>query len=135
MVAVAERKQTDNGREAEKGRVALKGFFRIAEEWECSQAQQRALLGGVSRSTLSNYKKLPRVVLSRDVMERISYILGIYKALQVMYPTHERANRRIHLASTDLPFAGKSPLGFMTQGSMVHLMMTRQYFDAKRGWV
>lgn len=121
-------------REAEKGRVALKGFFGIAEEWRCTTDEKIALLGGVSRTTLYKYAKLPRVRLPRDTLERISLILGIYKALQVLYPTHERANLRVRLPTTDLPFAGKSAMEFMCQGSMRHLILTRQYFDAKRGW-
>src|SRR5690554_645138 len=118
-------------REAEKGRVALKGFFGIAEEWGCTTDEKIALLGGVSRTTLYKYAKLPRVKLPRDTLERISLILGIYKALQVLYPTHERANRRVRLPTTELPFAGKSAMEFMCQGSMRHLMLTRQYLDRK----
>jgi hypothetical protein len=134
MTAVAERKNARSDREAEKGRVALKGFFRITDMWECNGDERSKLLGGPSRTTLYNYSKLNPVKLSNDTMERISYVLGIYKALQLLYPTHERANRRIRLKTSDVPFCGKSPMEFMTQGSMMHLMMTRQYFDAKRGW-
>ncbi len=131
-LAVAEKAPAD--REAKKGQVALKGFFGITQEWSCTQDEQRQLLGGVSRTTLSNYAKLNPVKLSRDVIERISYIMGIYKTLQVMYPTVERANRRVRLPTTELPFCGMSAMEFMLQGSMRHLMMTRQYFDSKRGW-
>lgn len=134
MTAVVERRSTESDREAEKGRVALKGFFRITEEWGCNADERSKLLGGPSRTTLYNYAKLNPTKLSNDTMERISYILGIYKALQVLYPTHERANRRIRLKTSDIPFCGKSAMEFMTQGSMMNLMMTRQYFDAKRGW-
>lgn len=134
MTAVAERKSVGGDREAEKGRVALKGFFRITEEWGCSNEERSKLLGGPSRTTLHNYSKLNPVKLSNDTMERISYILGIYKALQLLYPTHERANRRIRLGTSEVPFCGKSAMEFMTQGSMMNLMMARQYFDAKRGW-
>ena len=90
------------------------------------------LLGGVSRSTLAKYETLPHVTLSQDTLERISYILGIYKSLRVMYPTAERANRRIRLETCDVPFAGTSALNFMARGSMRHLMEARRYFDAKR---
>ncbi|MGO1749645.1 MAG: antitoxin Xre-like helix-turn-helix domain-containing protein [Marinobacter sp.] len=134
MTAVVERRSAEGDREAEKGRVALKGFFRVTEEWGCSAEERAKLLGGPSRTTLYNYSKLNPTKLSNDTMERISYMLGIYKALQVLYPTHERANRRIRLKTTEVPFCGKSAMEFMTQGSMMNLMMTRQYFDAKRGW-
>lgn len=61
-------------------------------------------------------------------MERISYILGIYKSLRIMYPTAERANRRIRLETSEAPFSGTSALDFMAQGSLKHLMETRRYF-------
>ncbi len=115
-----------------KGQVALKGFFGICREWDCTQEEMMQMLGGVSRSTLAKYQKLPHVKLSRDTLERISYILGIYKSLRVMYPTAERANRRVRLETSEPPFAGASALDFMARGSMKHLAETRRYFDAKR---
>ncbi|EAZ96993.1 antitoxin Xre-like helix-turn-helix domain-containing protein [Marinobacter sp. ELB17] len=121
-------------REAEKGRVALQGFLGITSDWDCSTEERTQLLGGVSRATLNNYRKLKPTRLSRDTMERVSYVMGIYKAVRVMYPTAERAHRRIRLGSTDFPFSGKSPMEFMAQGSIRHLLLTRRYFDAKRGW-
>lgn len=92
------------------------------------------MLGGVSRSTLSKYQKLPCIKLSRDLLERISYVLGIYKSLRLMYPTAEQPNRRVRLGTTELPFTGTSAMDYMTRGSMRHLMQTRRYFDAQRGW-
>ncbi|MGC8122003.1 antitoxin Xre-like helix-turn-helix domain-containing protein [Marinobacter sp. VGCF2001] len=120
--------------EALRGHVALKGFFNICREWSCSQEEMMQMLGGISRSTLAKYQKLPYIKLSRDTLERISYVLGIYKSLRVMYPTAERSNRRIRLATSDVPFSGASALEFMARGSMKHLMQARRYFDAKRGW-
>ena len=120
--------------EALRGHVALKGFFNICREWRCSQEEMMQMLGGISRSTLAKYQKLPYIKLSRDTLERISYLLGIYKSLRVMYPTAERANRRIRLVSSEVPFSGVSALDFMARGSMKHLLQARRYFDAKRGW-
>jgi hypothetical protein len=118
--------------EKAKGYVALKGFFGICREWECTQEEMMQMLGGVSRSTVAKYQTLPPVKLSRDTLERISYILGIYKSLRVMYPTAERANRRVRLETSEAPFAGMSALDFMAHGSLKHLAETRRYFDAKR---
>lgn len=118
--------------EKAKGHVALKGFFGICREWDCTQEEMMQLLGGVSRSTLAKYETLPHVTLSQDTLERISYILGIYKSLRAMYPTAERANRRVRLETSEPPFLGASALDFMARGSMKHLAETRRYFDAKR---
>ncbi|OAN87183.1 DUF2384 domain-containing protein [Marinobacter sp. EhC06] len=118
--------------EKAKGHVALKGFVGICREWDCTEEEMMQLLGGVSRSTLAKYETLPHVTLSQDTLERISYILGIYESLRIMYPTAERANRRVRLETSEPPFFGTSALDFMAQGSMKHLMETRRYFDAKR---
>src|SRR5690554_1242046 len=118
--------------EKAKGHVALKGFFGICREWGCTEEEMMQMLGGVSQSTLARYQAWPHVTLSQDTLERISYILGICKSLRVMYPTAERANRRVRLEISEPPFLGASALDFMAQGSMKHLMETRRYFDAKR---
>lgn len=120
--------------EALRGHVALKGFFKICHEWRCSQEEMMQMLGGISRSTLSRYQKRPHIKLSRDTLERISYILGIYRSLRVIYPSAERANRRVRLPTSEVPFSGSSALDFMARGSMTNLIQARRYFDAKRGW-
>ena len=118
--------------EKAKGHLALKGFFGICREWGCTQEEMIQMLGGVSQSTLTKYQTLPHVKLSRDTLERISHILGIYKSLRAMYPTAERANRRVRLETSEPPFLGASTLDLMARGSLKHLAETRRYFDAKR---
>tara|TARA_Y100000815_G_scaffold201290_1_gene184906 strand:+ start:305 stop:676 length:372 start_codon:yes stop_codon:yes gene_type:complete len=106
--------------EALRGHVALKGFFNICHvRW--TQEEMMQMLGGISRSTLSKYQKLPHIKLSRDLLERISYIMGIYRSLRVIYPSAERANRRVRLPTSEVPFSGSSALDFMARGSMTHL--------------
>jgi len=121
-------------REALRGYVALKGFFGICTEWGCSQEEMRQLLGGISQTTLEEYEKLPHTELPLEALKRISYVMGVYKSLRTIYPTAERANRRIRLPTRELPFCGVSALDFMTQGSMKHLKQARRYFDGKLGW-
>ena len=118
--------------EKTRGHVALKGFFGICREWDCTQKEMMQLLGGVSRSTLAKYETLPHVTLSQDTLERISYILGIYESLRIMYPTAERTNHRMRLETSEVPFAGTSVLDFMARGSLKHLMEAQHYFDSKR---
>ena len=60
---------------------ALRTFFRIAALWDLSVDDQITLLGGTARSTFFKWKKDPNTVLPKDTLERISYIIGIYKAL------------------------------------------------------
>ncbi|WP_207308922.1 antitoxin Xre-like helix-turn-helix domain-containing protein [Marinobacter salicampi] len=116
--------------DAMRGHVALKGFFSICAEWQCSAHEMTQLLGGVSRATLSQYQNLPYVKLPNETLERISYLLGIYKSLRSMYPTAERASRRMRLSTDDFPFVGESALQYMTRGTTETLALTRRYFEA-----
>ncbi|WP_305967441.1 antitoxin Xre-like helix-turn-helix domain-containing protein [Marinobacter salsuginis] len=116
--------------DALRGHVALKGFFNICTEWRCSSEEAALLLGGVSVETLSRYQTLPHQKLERETLKRISYVLGIYKALRTLYPTAERANHRIRLPTDDSPFNGQSALEYMSEGSLERLRQARQYFEA-----
>lgn len=120
-------------RERQTAQVALKGFRRITSEWECTEKERRALLGGALPEEFENDEGVPKAPLPAEALQRISLILGIYKALQELYPTHERANRRIRLATSEPPFKGMSAMAFMTQGNLKYLAETRRYFDAKLG--
>lgn len=115
------------------GRVALKGFFRIAEAWGLKPAEQRVLLGSLPATTFNRYRKLPEIQLSRDLLERISYGLGIYKALHILFQDADRADGWIRRPNEAFPFNGQSALDYMLQGSLVHLAEVRQYLDAQRG--
>ena len=75
--------QLDPGR---LGRAALSSFFNITRSWGLSAQQERILLGSPPRSTFFNWKKRQQARLSRDTLERISYILGIYQALHTLLP-------------------------------------------------
>ncbi len=74
---------------AAAGGAGLRAFTRIAELWHLSISEQLALLGITSRSTYFKWRKEPQPKLPRDTLERLSYLLGIYKALQLLLPdTH-----------------------------------------------
>jgi hypothetical protein len=112
---------------------ALRAFFNIAARWGLNAAQQRALLGNPPPSTFFKWKKQQGGNLSRDVLERISYVLGIYKALQILLPDPERADRWITTPNSGALFGGGSALDRMLGGNVGDLYAVRQYLDAQRG--
>ncbi|WP_046078084.1 MbcA/ParS/Xre antitoxin family protein [Halomonas sp. HG01] len=118
----------------EAGRVALKFFFNIMQAWGCSAAEQRNLLGGIGATTYHKYRKLPEVRLPRDTMERISYLMGIHKALRILFSNSpEKSYEWVHKPNAAAPFNGRSALAYMLQGRVVDLADTRRYLDAVRG--
>jgi hypothetical protein len=112
---------------------ALRAFFRIAETWGLNTAQQRSLLGSPPPSTYFKWKKQGGGALPRDVLERISYVLGIYKALQILLPDAKRADGWVHEPNSAPLFGGGSALARMLGGNVSDLYVVRQYLDAQRG--
>jgi Protein of unknown function (DUF2384) len=112
---------------------AMRTFLRIAKLWNLSVDQQMTLLGLTSRSTYFKWKKGEDTTLPKDTLERISYMLGIYKALQLLLPDEHAADAWIHKPNTAPPFAGQSALDRMLSGNVSDLYVVRQYLDAQRG--
>lgn len=112
---------------------ALRTFFRIAGLWDLSVAEQMALLGLTARSTFFKWKKNPGTVLPKDTLERISYVLGIYKALQILLPDERAADAWVKRPNSAAPFGGRSALERMSSGQVADLYVVRQYLDAQRG--
>ena len=112
---------------------ALRAFFRIASAWSLNTAQERALLGNPPASTFFKWKKGLAGNLSRDVLERISYVLGIYKALQILLPDPARADTWVRSPNAAPLFHGQSALDRMLGGNVADLFVVRQYLDAQRG--
>ena len=111
--------------------VALRAFFRLAELWGLSMEQARVLLGRPSRATLYNWKAGKTKSLPHDGLRRISYLLGIYKALQILYQDPAQADGWI--SRPNGAFGGQSALERMLAGDVADLAAVRAHLDAARG--
>jgi hypothetical protein len=116
---------------AETDAVALKAFFNLASEWRLGRDEQITLLGGPSPRTYYRWKAGEVAALPRDTLERISVLLGIYKATHILLPVPERANAWVRRANK--AFGGESALDVMLKGRVDHLYAVRRYLDAWRG--
>ena len=94
--------------------------------------QERILLG-VPLSTFYRWKQNRDGTLAVDTLERISYILGIYKALRILLPNENAAHEWIHKPNTASLFNGKSALEKLMMGRVIDLADVRRYLDAERG--
>ncbi len=112
---------------------ALRTLFRIAEAWQLGNRELMKLLGNPPRSTFYKWKQGEAVTLPHDVLERISYIFGIYSALQVLLPRPEAADAWVKKPNSAPLFGGKSALDRMLSGQVADLYVVRQYLDAQRG--
>jgi len=110
--------------------VALKVFFNIMNEWNVRNQDQIILLGKPGSTTFYNWKKGQVSSLSVDTMDRVSYIIGIYKALGILFPTREQADAWIKKPNGY--FNNESALAYMLKGSMTHLNDMRRYLDEQQ---
>lgn len=117
------------------GRVAAKLFFAITDQWELNENQRLRLAGQSSRSTLHSWRKKvdagQDLTLSPDTLERLSYLAGIYKALQIIFPTEEQWRSWVRKPNRD--FGGDSALQHMLGGRVMDLADVRRYLDHWRG--
>ena len=115
------------------GGPALRAFFQLAEHWKLRIADQRKLLGDPPESTFYKWKRQQDGLLGRDTIERISYLLGIWKALQILFPDPPQADAWLHKPNQTSLFGGQSALERMLSGNVADLFVVRQYLDAQRG--
>ena len=114
--------------------AALQAFFNLSERWGLSAAQERILLGSPPESTFFKWKaERTARRLGRDVLERISYLLGIAKALNILLPSPRAADEWVKKPNAAPLFHGQSALDRMLGGSLVDLADVRRYLDAQRG--
>ena len=119
--------------EPQMAQAGLRTFFRIAALWDLSVDEQITLLGSPARSTYFKWKRDGAESLPRDVLERISYVLGIYKDLQLLLPDEEAADAWVRRPNDAAPFGGGSALERMLSGNVSDLYEVRRYLDAERG--
>ena len=112
------------------GNSALDTFFKIAELWSLTIDQQITLLGSPARSTFYKWKK-EGGLLSTDTEERISHLVSIFKALQIVVPDAKAADTWIHRPNKY--FGGRSALSVMLDGKLTDIYAVRTYLDAQRG--
>ena len=112
--------------------AAIRTFFNIAGRWGLRDEDARLLLGGVSNGAFYEMKKNAERVLEADRLLRISYLVGIFKALNILY-SEALADSWIQLPNSNRIFGGQTPLAYMIKGGLPALQTVRRLLDARRG--
>jgi hypothetical protein len=115
------------------GGAGLCAFENIAAAWKLSVAEQLTLLGIASRSTFFKWRRERNPNLPRDTLERLSYLLGIYKSLQILLPDPRAADEWVRKPNDAPLFGGRPALARMLSGQVADLYVVREYLDAERG--
>ncbi len=112
--------------------AAMRAFLNIMKHWGVRDEDARVLLGGVSNGTFYQWKQGSAKLLEQDRLVRISYLVGIFKSLNLLFGVR-LADRWVHLANTNEIFAGRTPLEYMLRGGPPAMDMVRRLLDARRG--
>ncbi len=113
-------------------RAAVPAFFKLAEAWHLRDDAARQLLGGVSNGVFYQMKGRQKKILDQDKLTRISLLLGIFKALNVLY-SRKLADNWVNLPNSNPVFQGETPLTYIIKGGVPALLRVRQLLDARRG--
>lgn len=116
------------------GPAALRTFFNIADAWHLTPEEAQAILGA-NRRTYNRWRRKPakQVQLPQDTLERISYVLGIWKALRLIYTEDTVGSTWLRRHNDAPPFNGMRPLELMRAGRVADLFVVRQHLDARWG--
>ncbi len=106
-------------------------FFKLMEIWKVGDEDAKLLLGGVSDGPFYRMKKNPSaMVLGVDQMYRVSYLFGIFEAVNMVHGD-ELADRWIQMPNQNQLFQGKTPLQYMIEGGLPALRDVRRLLEAR----
>jgi len=111
--------------------AALEAFFKITELWDLNNADAMTLLGGVSSGRYYELKRSRKGTLTQDELTRISLLIGIFKALNILF-SRKLANQWVTRANSNPFFANLPPLARMRSG-MMGMVGVRRLLDSRRG--
>ena len=67
-----------------------------------------------------------------DTLTRVSYLIGIFKALNVLH-SESLADAWVQLPNKNRLFGGQTPLSYMLRGNLPAMQSVRRLLDARRG--
>lgn len=108
-----------------------RAVVRLFEHWQLSDADARAILGGMAPRTFARWKAGEHGRIDRDLATRLSLLMGIHKGLRYLFSEAERGYGWVKRPNT--AFGGSTPAAVMAEGSMFALMRVRAWLDAERG--
>lgn len=113
--------------------ASVRSLVALAAAWGLTVEQVCALLGGVPASTWHAWVKRPPRDLGVDRLTRVSYLLGIYTALHVLYPDSPLADEWVARPNSNVLFGGRRPLDVLLAGGITAMHQVRTLLDSRRG--
>ena len=134
-VPTAESLIRNPGKLKELSPTAIRAFKDMARLWGLTPREQRIVLGVIPQSTYTKYMRDPEgAVLSYDTLHRISLLLGMFKAINVLIPDERLADEWLASPNAHPLFKGRSAKDLILDGGIEGMAAVRAYLDAERGW-
>jgi len=111
---------------------AIAAFFSIVEKWQLRNEDAMALLGGTSNGRFYELKKNGKGLLSQDELTRVSLLIGIFKALNILF-NQRLANEWPSRPNSNPMFGEAPPLQFLTRAGLPGMISVRRLLDSRRG--
>ena len=130
----------DAGQRRRLSPAAMRAFLNIMRHWRVRDEDARELLGGVANGTFYAWKLAARAStatggikqLEQDRLLRISYLIGIFKSLNILFST-ALADQWVQLPNANPIFGHRTPLAYMLRGGAPAMETVRRLLDARRG--
>lgn len=114
-----------------EGEAMARAVVNLFGRWDITDAQASVLLGGLSARTWARWKVGAIGRIPRDLKARLSNLMGIHKALRIIFTDSERAYGWIRKPNE--AFGTASALDVMLAGELTDIMRVRRYLDSVRG--
>lgn len=111
-------------------RAMQRAFINLSNRWGLTDEQAATLIGVTSTRTFARWKQGQLGRFDIDTASRLSNLMGIHKALRLLFKDKGRGYGWIKRANT--AFGGASALDVMLRGELTDLMRVRRYLDAQR---
>ena len=111
---------------------AIVAFFALVDKWDVRNEDAMGLLGGVSHGRYYELKKNRKGLLSQDELTRISLLIGIFKALNILF-SQRLANQWASRPNSNAMFNNVPPLQLLIRGGVPAMIGVRRLLDSRRG--
>jgi len=121
---------TDSATRKRLSPAAIEAVLKISERWDLKSDDAMLLLGGISNGRYYELKKSRKGVLTQDELTRVSLLIGIFKALNILF-SEKLANQWVSRPNSNPMFKDQPPLVFLIQGGMPGMLAVRRLLEDK----
>ena len=112
-------------------RAMQRAVGNIFARWGVTDGEAAVILGGISAKTFRRWREGAYGRVNRDLADRLSLVVGIHRALRVIF--REPATGYGWMRRANAALGGLTPVELLLRGGMGDLERLRRYLDSVRG--